>query len=62
MKTWRFSIVMASVLAAFAVLAPAAFAGPGTYYASPAGSGTTCKSAAPCTLTKRSKRPPTKTP
>jgi hypothetical protein len=52
MKTWRFSIVMASVLAAFAVLAPAAFAGPGTYYASPAGSGMTCKSATPCTLTK----------
>jgi hypothetical protein len=52
MKTWRFSIVMASVLAAFAVLAPAAFAGPGTYYASAAGGGTTCKSATPCALTK----------
>jgi hypothetical protein len=51
MKTWRFSIVMASVLAAFAVLAPAAFAGPGTYYASPTGGGTKCESAAPCLLT-----------
>lgn len=43
---------MASVLAAFAVLAPAAFAGPRTYYASPTGSGTTCASATPCALTK----------
>jgi hypothetical protein len=56
MKTWRFSIVMASVLAAFAVLAPAAFAGPGTYYASPTGSGMTCESAAPCLLTEAVKQ------
>jgi hypothetical protein len=56
MKTWRFSIVMASVLAAFAVLAPAAFAGPGTYYASPTGGGTTCESAAPCLLTEAVKQ------
>jgi hypothetical protein len=47
---------MASVLAAFAVLAPAAFAGPGTYYASPAGSGMACESAAPCLLTEAVKQ------
>jgi hypothetical protein len=52
MRTRRFTIVWASVLAAFAVLAPAAFAGPGTYYAGPTGSGTTCESATPCALTK----------
>jgi hypothetical protein len=52
MRTRRFTIVWASALAAFAVLAPAAFAGPGTYYAGPAGSGTTCELAAPCALTK----------
>ena len=52
MRTRRFTIVWASALAAFAVLAPAAFAGPGTYYAAPAGSGTTCEPAAPCALTK----------
>ncbi|HWH20831.1 MAG TPA: hypothetical protein VN671_09885 [Solirubrobacterales bacterium] len=40
------------MLAAFAVLAPAAFAGPGTYYASPTGTGTSCESVAPCALTK----------
>jgi hypothetical protein len=52
MRTRRFTIVWASALAAFAVLAPAAFAGPGTYYAAPAGTGTTCEPAAPCALTK----------
>jgi hypothetical protein len=56
MKTRRFSFVMASVLAAFAVFAPAAFAGPGTYYASPTGNGMTCESAAPCALTEAVKR------
>src|ERR1700754_5182588 len=52
MRTRRFTIVWASALAAFAVLAPAAFGGPGTYYAAPAGSGKTCEIAAPCALTK----------
>jgi hypothetical protein len=52
MKSWRSSFVMASVLAAFAVFAPAAFAGPGTYYASPAGTGVACESTAPCALTE----------
>lgn len=53
MKIRRFTIVWASVLAAFAVLAPAAFAGPGTYYASPTGGGTNCENATtPCALTK----------
>lgn len=43
---------MASVLAAFAVFAPTAFAGPGTYYASPTGTGAKCESAIPCALPK----------
>jgi hypothetical protein len=51
MRTRRFTITLASVLAAFAVLAPAAFAGPGTYYASPGGSGTGCEELTPCSLT-----------
>jgi hypothetical protein len=45
-------MTLASVLAAFAVLAPAAFAGPGTYYASPTGSGAGCEELTPCSLTK----------
>jgi hypothetical protein len=47
---------MASVLAAFAVLAPAAFAGPETYYASPTGGGVACESASPCLLTEAVKQ------
>jgi hypothetical protein len=45
-------MTLASALGAFAVLAPAAFAGPGTYYASPTGSGTCEIEASPCSLTK----------
>jgi hypothetical protein len=41
-----------SVLTAFAVLAPVALAGPGTYYASPSGSGSACEEATPCSLTE----------
>jgi hypothetical protein len=56
MKTWRFSIVWASVLAAFAVLAPAAFAGSNTYYSSPTGTVGSCESADPCPLAEAVKK------
>jgi hypothetical protein len=44
-------MTLASVLASFAVLAPAAFAGPGTYYAGPGGVGSGCEELTPCSLT-----------
>ncbi|HEY5052948.1 MAG TPA: hypothetical protein VII45_06015 [Solirubrobacterales bacterium] len=48
----RFTLVWASILATFGVLAPFALAGARTYYASPAGVETACTQALPCNLNK----------
>lgn len=48
----RFTLIWASFAAAFAVFAPLASAGVGTYYAASNGSGTTCGEKSPCSLTE----------